>query len=52
MVPAARVLAEFGDDRHRYATAKARKADAAPPRSPDPQVCGRWYLLRRSAIGG
>ena len=30
----ARVLAEFGDDPHRYATAKARKNYAAPARSP------------------
>jgi hypothetical protein len=28
----ARVLAEFGDDPHRYQTAEGRKASPAPPR--------------------
>jgi transposase len=34
VVLGARVLAEFGDDRNRYADAKARKSYAAPARSP------------------
>jgi transposase len=32
----ARVLAEFGDDSHRYTDAKARKNYAPPARSPAP----------------
>ena len=35
----ARVLAEFGDDRHRYATAKGRKAFAALTASPGARRC-------------
>jgi Transposase IS116/IS110/IS902 family len=52
VVLAARVLAEFGDDPNRYATAKARKAYAGTAPSPAPLDCGRWCWPGRSGTGG
>src|SRR2546427_7912198 len=37
----ARVLAEFGDDPYRYASAKARRTTQAPRRSPAPSARSR-----------
>ena len=51
VVLAARVLAEFGDDPNRYASARARKAYAGTAPSPGPPGCGRWCWPGRSATG-
>ena len=51
LVLAARVLAEFGDDPNRYASARARKAYAGTAPSPARQVCGRWCWPEQSATG-
>jgi hypothetical protein len=43
VVLGARVLAEFGDDPHRYATAKGRKAFAGTAPVTDPPGCAQWW---------
>jgi transposase len=52
MVLGARVLGEFGDDPHRYATAKGRKAFAGTARSPGPLGFAPPWSPGRRAISG
>jgi transposase len=52
VVLGARVLGEFGDDPHRYATAKAARRSRAPRRSPGPRGCARWWWPGRRATSG
>jgi hypothetical protein len=52
VVLGARVLGEFGDDPHRYATAKAARPSPAPPQSPDPLGCARSWSPGGRAISG
>ena len=49
MVPAARVLAEFGDDRHRYATAKAPQGRCGT--APITRSSGLRQMVLARAIG-
>jgi hypothetical protein len=48
----ARVLAELGDDRSRFAAAKAVKATPAPPRSPAPAARACWSPTGGSRTSG
>jgi Transposase IS116/IS110/IS902 family len=52
MVLGARVLGEFGDAPHRYATVKGRKAFAGTAPSPDPRGCAASWSLGRRATSG
>lgn len=38
------MLGEFGDDPYRYASAKARRNSAAPPRLWREEVVQAWYV--------
>jgi transposase len=51
LVLAARVLAEFGDDPDRYASARARKAYAGTAPITRPPACDRWCWPGRSGTG-
>jgi hypothetical protein len=52
VVLGARVLGDFGDDGHRYATAKGRKAFAGTAPITRPRGCARWWWPGRPATSG